>query len=78
MHGQAVPRQLPSPQHKVPAGWLRDVTLMLNQSWGKHALIQCTAPQKIPAVGCPGASNPGSGPGGVQVPVQAASVRMGG
>lgn len=33
MHGQGVSWQLPSPQHKVPAGWLGDVTMMLSQSW---------------------------------------------
>lgn len=33
MHGQGVSWQLPSPRHKVPAGWLGDVTMMLSQSW---------------------------------------------
>lgn len=34
MHGQGVSWWLPSPQRKLPVSWLRDVTLMLNQSWG--------------------------------------------
>lgn len=32
VHGQGVSWQLPSPQHKVPVGWLGDVTVMLSQS----------------------------------------------
>lgn len=48
MNGQGVPWQLPGPQHKAPRGWLRDVTMMPNQSWGNIPQSGAQLPSKPP------------------------------
>lgn len=48
MNGQGVPWQLPGPQHKAPRGWLRDVTMMPNQSWGNIPRSGAQLPSKPP------------------------------